>query len=737
MTRKVLIFTLIMLFALSLTSLASWEDFKPFIHNDSGTQRMPWYDEATSTLYYADDYDIVQSEWTGDAWTDPQPVPGPINTPENELSPVVRGNHLYFARYTSSSNYDFYMATWNPEKKQWDNVQSLDKLNSSDQEWKIWVSTDENVAYLASNGVYGGMKVSGDRGVWKAVKKDGQWQLPVPLEGKINSGSSEWSVFVDEANNIFYVDSNRSGGQGGYDIWVTVGEDGEAKNSAWPLSSTGNDRSLWTNGQIMFLTASGRPGGAGGYDIWIAKSSNSVSDIDLEKSAKKEASFSVTYGGKVGVKVLVTPENLVETYTELDLNTEILASNMFKAYVELETLDSGWISIRDASNAEKFNLDEFYIEAQGPFYSGGKSATLRAGNKISIDYHDYIINGSSKPGVHLSNLNIGAVDFDAVYMYRTSGVDPQFGLLYGAEANTKIENAEFIGYYLGRINHEVIESENGEKSYVFPSRYAQHSFGLEGKYSMEKGNINGLFIYQSTADRDITGELKEDVRFDHIAKIDFFYTLTDNLDLEVGLREFTKGYEYPYVDEDDSDIEDYMGQTGGHVKLATVFKEVIKGSDLNIDTDLDYYTLDEKGTATLTLNGKTSIYDVDLNGKVEVEKSEDADEVYIYGFTLAHNFELYTNQYVSLVCNLEQNTGEEELTGNIKLDTKLNRGLFRGAELWAEAQATKIENWENIFILGAKYEMPNGLTYILQYSTPNDPTDDEDNFFELSASYEF
>jgi hypothetical protein len=750
MKRKVLVLTLTLLVSLSLNVLAEWGEFKPFIHNDSGTQRMPWYDNATRILYYVDDYDLFKTQWTGDNWTEPQPLAGPINTPENEISPLVRNNHLYFGRYDSSTNYDFYMATWNEDKKQWDNVQKLTELSSPEQEWKLWISEDEKTAYFTSNGSFGGQKVSGGRGVFRSIKVDGKWQTPVPLTGEINSDGNEWSIFVDETNNKFYVDSDRSGSEGGYDVWVLDGEDGKAVNPGWPINTSNHERSLWTNGEVIFLTVSGRPGGAGGYDIWIAKSSNSTSDIDLEKSAKQEASFSVTYGGEVGFKVLATPENLVESYTNLDLNTEILASNVLKAYFDIEVLqvsDSNWINIREISEAEKFELDEFYIEAQGPFYSGGKPVNLRFGNKISIDYHDYIINDGSRPGAHLSNLNIGGVDLDAAYMYRSTGgdVDDQFGLLYAARANTRVEDVELTGYYLGRINHEVIENGDGEKSYVFPSRYAQHTCGLEGKYSMEKGNINGLFIYQNTANRDETGELETEEKFEHVAKIDFFYPLLDNLNLEVGLREFTKDYEYPYVDEDESDIEDYIGQTGGHIKLATVFKELIQGSDLNFDTNLDYYTLDEKGTATLTLNGQTSISDVDLSGKVEVQKPEDADENYIYGFNLIHNFELFPNQYASLDFDVEQDTDKDELTSTVKLDTKLNRGLFRGAELWAEVKATKTEDWENVYTVGAKYEMPNGLTYIMQYRTPNDPIDDYDdeeeydydNFFELSAIYEF
>lgn len=746
MRQLVLALILIILFSLSQPTGAEWENFKPFVHNDAGVQRMPWFDQPTNTLYYVDDYDLVQTEWTGEYWTEPQPVPGPVNTPANELSPVRRGDHLYFSRYSSATDYDFYMAVWNEEKQEWDHIQKVERLSSPGQDWKIWVSSDQRLAYFVSGGSYGGKQVAGGRGIWQAVKENGQWQLPVPVEGEINSDSNEWSIFVDEGNNQVYIDSDRPGGEGDYDIWVLDMVDGQAGNPGWPLNSTGQDRSLWTNGEIIFLTSSGRPGGAGGYDLWIAQAAGSSPEIDLDKSTQQEASFAVNYGGEVGFKILATPENLVETYTELDLKTEILASNIFKAYLELELLDSNWLIIRKATDAVKFTLEEFYLEAQGPFYSGGKPVNLRVGNKISLDYHDYIINDGSRPGVHLSKLDISGVEIDAAYMYRPSAVDPQFGLLYAARAKTGLERGELTGYYLGRINHEVIENSAGEKSYVFPSRYAQHSYGLEGKYSLEPANISGLVIYQTTADRDASGELVEEIKHEHIAKVGFFYPLSAELDLEIGLREFSPGYEYPYVDyKDDSDIEDYIGQRGGNVKLTTVFPEVLAGADLGMALDLDYYTMEQKGTATVTLYGETSFRAVDLTARVGVERPEEEEQAYSYGVTLDHNFPLQQNQYATLRLALENDPEQEEITGNLKLSTKLNRGLFRGAELWTEIETVKSEEYKNSYGVGASYELPNGVSCIIRYTSPNDPIDveddddqyDYDNFIEVSASYQF
>ncbi len=76
--------------------------------------------------------------------------------------------------------------------------------------------------------------------MWKSEKIDGgEWTVPVPLEGDINSESNDWSVFVDEASSLFYVSGTREGGaiEGTYNIWVfDGGKRAKPKTLAYPLT---------------------------------------------------------------------------------------------------------------------------------------------------------------------------------------------------------------------------------------------------------------------------------------------------------------------------------------------------------------------------------------------------------------------------------------------------------------------------------------------------------------------
>ncbi|MCG8516107.1 MAG: hypothetical protein MI740_18430 [Halanaerobiales bacterium] len=256
----------------SLAVVASgWSEPRVWEQSGASVDRMPWYDPPTKTLYFIRDYNIYQSSFVNTAWTKPVEVEIPgLNTRQNQVNPVKRGNHLYFASYFPATDYDFYMTTWNQETETWGEAVRLTELSGEDQDWALWVNTAETEAYLISKGPFGDQQVRGGRGVWKAVKSDGEWQRPRPLTGAINSEGNEWSVFKDEQSGKIYIDSNRPGSLGSYDIWVLAGEDQTAVNLGRPINTELSERSLWTDGKVLFFSALDYENGIGGYDIFVS-----------------------------------------------------------------------------------------------------------------------------------------------------------------------------------------------------------------------------------------------------------------------------------------------------------------------------------------------------------------------------------------------------------------------------------------------------------------------------------
>ena len=249
---------------------AGWSEPVLWDHTTSDIERMPWYDPDSQTLYFTRSYNLFESKMVDGAWSEPAEVVVPgINRRQNQVSPLRRGNNLYFASFEQATDYDFYVSTWDEDKGEWGIAVKLETLSSDAQDWALWVSSDETLAYLVSKGPFGGQEVRGGRGVWKSEQVDGAWSTPVPLQGEINSETNDWSVFVDESSGLFYVNSTREGAiEGTYNIWVFDGEDGLGENIGLPINA-GNARSLWTNGKIMFFTGNNYPGGISTYDIFV------------------------------------------------------------------------------------------------------------------------------------------------------------------------------------------------------------------------------------------------------------------------------------------------------------------------------------------------------------------------------------------------------------------------------------------------------------------------------------
>lgn len=239
--------------------------------NTPGVDRMPFV--YGDTLYYVRDYDICYSVWNNAAraWSEPQLVPGPINTGANEIWPCLTGGGkiLYFARYDPISDYDFYRSEWDEAAKAWGEPVLIEELSTDTQEWAIWVNEEETVAYVTTKGNYGEGKTLGGRDIWKSVResKSAEWSVPVNIGAPINTEGNEWSVFVD-ADGRVYIDGARAVTVGKSDVYVAENEQTEPRNLGAPVNSDVDEREFSITDKFLFLSASKRVDGVGGYDIW-------------------------------------------------------------------------------------------------------------------------------------------------------------------------------------------------------------------------------------------------------------------------------------------------------------------------------------------------------------------------------------------------------------------------------------------------------------------------------------
>ncbi|MCK4258208.1 MAG: hypothetical protein KAX49_04480 [Halanaerobiales bacterium] len=233
--------------------IEGWRTPASLPFNTDKSERMPWFDEETKTLFYVNSaYDICYTifDETTDQWSTPELIPGEVNDFKNCISPVKRGNHLYFGG--PSYKYNVYMATWDGSK--WTDVQVVEGLSDEGNNWHFWIDESETLAYYVSN-------ASGNYDIYKAHKEGDIWVKDGKVEG-LSTDGAEKGIFYEENEGKFYVLSNKDGN---YDIYVADSEDSELKIVPG-INSLGTEGIFWTNGETMFVTISDN-----GRDIAISE----------------------------------------------------------------------------------------------------------------------------------------------------------------------------------------------------------------------------------------------------------------------------------------------------------------------------------------------------------------------------------------------------------------------------------------------------------------------------------
>ncbi len=151
------------------------------------------------------------------------------------------------------------------------NLRNMGKgVNSRYWDSQPTISGDGGTIYFASNrpGGYGGLDI------WVTRRTESGWTAAVPLDSTVNSSNNERSPYLIANNSVLYFSSDRSGGFGGEDFWMAIDDGGswsEPVNLGPGVNSSGNELFFHTPyGYDYFFFASDRGGGEGGLDIYSA-----------------------------------------------------------------------------------------------------------------------------------------------------------------------------------------------------------------------------------------------------------------------------------------------------------------------------------------------------------------------------------------------------------------------------------------------------------------------------------
>ncbi len=248
--------------------------------------------------------------WEQGNWTPPVRLGAPISTEYEEVEPVINpaGNKLYFNSnrpygvfkgipFLSPLMNVFEVANMIAQTKSgvsllnglgMGHVWVSDKINgiwsaphrlgdipgeppvnSTFHDHCLAFSADGNEVFWTSTrpGGYGG------NDIWTVRLVNGQWTKPENLGPKVNGSRNEHHSMPTPDGKHLYVTSDRPGGYGGDDIYVsTRGPDGKwgpLVNLGPQINGPGDDRCLvWTPDLRIFLFDSVTQPGFGGRDIW-------------------------------------------------------------------------------------------------------------------------------------------------------------------------------------------------------------------------------------------------------------------------------------------------------------------------------------------------------------------------------------------------------------------------------------------------------------------------------------
>jgi outer membrane protein OmpA-like peptidoglycan-associated protein len=202
----------------------------------------------------------------------PEKLEGGINTKYSEYTPSISldGNTIVFTRRTGGQE-DLYMST--KINGTFSEAFALDELNTHRNEGAHCISSDgKTLIFTACDRTdsYGGCDL------YYSVNENGKWSRPFNMGKRVNTPAYDSQPCLTADGRTLYFSSNRTGGLGGKDIWVThLDEENRWSvpvNVGPAINSEGNDETpfIHADGMTLYFRSDGRLG-MGGYDIYFSR----------------------------------------------------------------------------------------------------------------------------------------------------------------------------------------------------------------------------------------------------------------------------------------------------------------------------------------------------------------------------------------------------------------------------------------------------------------------------------
>jgi hypothetical protein len=252
------------------------EDAQPSISADG---LLLFFHSERSGGYGNRDIWFTRRATTKDAWSNPENVGPAVNTSYRDSGPCISadGLTLFFDsdRPGGSGDSDIWVTTRTTESEPWGTPVNLGPtVNASSYDAYPSVSADGLMLFMLSNRPGG----KGRHDIWMTMRqsKVAPWITPVNLGSTVNSSAIDGDPCISPDGMVLFFTSLRSGGYGIADMYLvrraTIQDTWDSPINLGPMVNNSPDQGnpdISANGLTLYF-ASGRPGGEGDWDLWQA-----------------------------------------------------------------------------------------------------------------------------------------------------------------------------------------------------------------------------------------------------------------------------------------------------------------------------------------------------------------------------------------------------------------------------------------------------------------------------------
>ncbi len=239
-----------------------------------------------------------------------------INFLNSQFFPVLTADEetLIFSGITHNRDENIY--TTHRVKGGWDVPEEISKsINTPDNEGTCTISADGRTLVLTACNRPDGF---GGCDLYISRKEGKDWSTPQNLGDRINTRNRETQPSLSADGHTLYFSSDRQGGQGKDDIWVSSldrqGKWKEPKNMG-PIINTADEEIapfIHANGHTLFYSSNGLPG-MGGFDIFMSKR------LDTTWSSPRNIGYPInTVAEQVGLYITSNGRNAYYTNDNSD-----------------------------------------------------------------------------------------------------------------------------------------------------------------------------------------------------------------------------------------------------------------------------------------------------------------------------------------------------------------------------------------------------------------------------------